>query len=52
MTKNDKGGFYRLEAYIIPDDPTLISVFDVDIDKPILHCFVDAAHTNDLQKRR
>ena len=40
------------EAYSIPEDPSLTSVFDVDIDKPILHCFVDAAHTNDLQKQR
>ena len=50
--KKDKGGFYRSEAYSIPEDPSLTSVFEVDIDKPVLHCFVDAAHANDLRKRR
>ena len=52
MIKRKKGGFYKSEAYIIPEDPSLASVFEVDIDKPILHCFVDAAHANDLRKRR
>ena len=46
--KKVKGGFYRSETYNIPEDPSLTSVFDVDIDKPILQCFVDAAHVNDL----
>ena len=26
--------------------------FDIDIDKLVLHYFVDTAHSNDLQKRR
>ena len=37
--------------YYINSDPSLEESFDVDIDKPVLHCFVDAAHTNNLQKR-
>ena len=50
--KKDKGEFYKSETYSIPEDSSLTSVFDIDIDKPILHCFVDAAHANDLQKQR
>jgi len=26
--KKDKGGFYRSEAYSIPEDPSLTSVFE------------------------
>ena len=48
--KKGKGGFYRSEAYSIPDDPSLTSVFDIDVDKPILHCFVNATNANDLRK--
>ena len=46
------GGYYHPTYYNIPADPSLSSTFNVDIDQPILHCFVDAAHGNDVQKRR
>ena len=47
----EKGGFYRATSYSIPNDPTLTSSFDVDIDDPVLHYFVNTAYANDLQKR-
>ncbi len=47
-----KGGFLRAKSYSIPKDPSLDHVFDIDIDAPILRCFVDASHASDLQKRR
>ena len=27
-------------------------VFDINIDAPVLHCFVDASHASELRKRR
>ena len=48
----EKGGFFRATSYSIPTDPSLQASFDVDIDAPVLHCFVDAAYANDLRKRR
>ena len=47
-----KGGFSRAKSYSIPKDPSLDHVFDIDIDAPILRCFVDASHASDLRKRR
>ena len=47
----EKNGFSRATPYSIPNDPTLTSSFDVDIDTPVLHCFVDAAYANNLRKR-
>ena len=48
----EKGGFSRTTSYTIPNDSTLTSSFEVDIDAPVLHCFVDAAYANDIRKRR
>ena len=42
----------RAKSYSIPKDPSLEHVFDIDIDAPILRCFVDASHASDLRKRR
>ena len=45
----EKGGVSRATSYSIPNDPTLTSSFEVDIDAPEIHCFVDAAYANDLR---
>ena len=52
MNNLKKEGFSKAKSYSIPKDPSLDHVFDIDIDAPILRCFVDASHASDLQKRR
>ena len=47
-----KQGFFPTTSYDIPDDPTLKDLFNVDINTNKLVGFVDAAHANDLRKRR
>merc|ERR1739837_56365 len=44
--------FFPTTLYDIPDDPTLQDLFNVDINTNKLVGFVDAAHVNDLRKRR
>ena len=50
--KDYKNGFVPSTSYNIPIDPTLTKTFNVDINSNKLIGFVDAAHANDLQKRR
>ena len=50
--KDYKNGFVPSTSYNIPIDPTLTKTFDVDINSNKLIGFVDAAHANDLRKRR
>ena len=47
-----EGGFFCTTSYNIPDDLTLKEAFNVDINTSKLVGFVDAAHANDLCKRR
>ena len=44
--------FQKSTWYNIPIKPINDKIFDVDINCPILAGFVDAAHANELRKRR
>ena len=50
--KDYERGFFPTTSYNIPNDPTLKEPFTVDINTSKLVGFVDAAHANDLWKRR
>ena len=53
LTEKDyERGFFHTTSYNIPNDPTLKEPFKVDINTSKLVGFVDAAHANDLRKRR
>ena len=47
-----KQGFFPTTSFDIPNDPTLIELFNVDINTNKLVGFVDTAHANDLRKRQ
>ena len=50
--KDYENGFCHTTSYNIPVDPTLKQAFNVDINTNKLVGFVDAAHANELRKRR
>ena len=50
--KDYECGFVCATSYNIPVDPTLKQAFNVNINSNKLVGFVDAAHANDLRKRR
>ena len=53
LTAEDyQNGFFPTTSYNIPEDSTLTDQFNVPINSNKLIRFCDAAHANDLQKRR